>query len=99
MTADSKAQHSNIANGFAALGSTVQWRRVGPLVRQALSLKYGKTNGDLCAALRLVQPQETPERISEMAKAILQNEDVKYLENVLHQQLIEIERDARAKDL
>jgi hypothetical protein len=91
--------HSNIASGFASLvGSTPQWRRIGAFARRALALKYDRTNGDLIAAIQLLQPQETRERCAEMARGILENEDVRFLESIVHDQLVEAERDARAKE-
>jgi hypothetical protein len=93
-----KAQHSNIANGFAGITALAQWRALPAFIRNGLALKFER-NGDLAAAVQLLMRQESPERCAEMARVILERPDVRFLESVLHEQLVEAERDARAKDL
>jgi hypothetical protein len=95
---DNKAQHSNIASGFAGLTATPQWKRIGAFARRALALKYDTNHGDLISAIQSLQPEETRERCAEMARGILENEDVRFLESILHDQLVEVERDARARE-
>ncbi len=94
------SQHGTyMAQGLAGITSLIQWKRLTPFVRHALSLKTERTNGDLAAAVQLLMREQTPEHCREVARRILENEDVRFIEHVLGDQFVEAERDARAKDL
>jgi hypothetical protein len=71
------------ARGLTRIKAMPQWRKLSYHAKEALRLKLEKTNGNLIAAIALLQPRESHENNAALAREILSHPDVQCMEREL----------------